>query len=532
MIGMHMQGNVESRLSSPRPRDKRVAVCLALILLAGAGVRLHRLDLMEFKDDEAMLFDLSLQHARGEMFRLKGLPSTFGGTESPLNLYIFTLPCLVSDSPLFCAGCVAVLNVLAIFLTYHIGCRLGGVRAGLAAALLFAVSPWAIAYSRKIWASSLLPFCGSLGLLCFVRLCRSVRTRDVLGLSAALSVMTQVHYSAGPLILSVPASLLLVSRERRRRLARRWLWGGMVFVGLLAPFLVGQLLTGFADLRQLFRGYALEKRPPAPMYRKVKSTGYAAGMLSRGGFAYHLVLPVRRGDAVRIEGDADRFYADARCLPGAVMVGLIFLGWGLIRAVSLGRRDPVLLAPVLWLLLIPAASLALTKRIHPHYFAASYPAQFVLAGLGVGNLMTGFARRKRALRWIVAAALAWTACDSLGFYGQFLSFIERSGGSIGEYGICYRLKRQAADDIARAAAGEPVAVRDFSHPIACPLAFRVLLEARGVQVVDQEAEANSTFVITNSRYPRVTLPAEWRTHLVSQTDRAPLRLYEFRFSNR
>ena len=246
-----------------RVKDKSTAVCLTLILAAGAAVRLHRLDLMEFKDDEGLLYDLALQHARGETFMLTGLPNSFGGYESPLNLYVLALPCLIRGSPMFCAGFVAMLNVCAIYVAYLIGRQLGSVRAGLAAAILFAASPWAIAYSRKIWPISLVPLCGSLGLLCFVRLCQARRTRDILGLSAILSAMIQVHYSAGPLILTAPASILMCPRDQRKLLARRWGWGALLFVGVLSPFLAGQIRSRFSDVRQLFRGYALEKRPPA-----------------------------------------------------------------------------------------------------------------------------------------------------------------------------------------------------------------------------------------------------------------------------
>ncbi|HID20821.1 MAG TPA: hypothetical protein EYP14_00255, partial [Planctomycetaceae bacterium] len=62
--------------------------CLALIIAIGAGMRLYKLDLMEFKDDEAMLYDLGLRHARGQTLMLRGPPSSFGGYESPLNLYL------------------------------------------------------------------------------------------------------------------------------------------------------------------------------------------------------------------------------------------------------------------------------------------------------------------------------------------------------------------------------------------------------------------------------------------------------------
>jgi len=503
-------------------------MCLVLIVGIAAGARLYKLDLMEFKDDEAMLYDLALRHARGQAFMLRGLPSSFGGHESPLNVYLFALPCLLRENPVFVAGCVAALNAVGILFAYFIGRELGGVAAGLAAGLLFSASPWAVTYSRKIWPISLLPFCGSLGLWCFVRLCRTGRVRYVLALGALLSAMTQIHYSAAPLILIAPASVIMAARTRRRELMRRWLLGGALFVALFVPFMLGEARVGFVDIRQLARGYACVQRPPAPLRDKLMSATYALGMLSRAGFAYNLVLPIRRGDRVRLEGDANEFYKRVRSFPSGMAAGFILFGWGVIVALRRGRGEPILFSPVIWLMLIPLASLALPKRVHPHYFALTFPSQFVLAGLGASDLTRLLRRRIFVGRMIVAVFIGWATLDSLAFYGQFMAFIEKHGGSTGEYGICYRWKRALADDMARLAGNAPVTVEDFSHPIACPLAFRVLLKRRGIRAVDRVADADSTFVITNAHRERIVLPSEWRKNLAAQTDHPPLRLYQFK----
>jgi len=511
-----------------RVRDKSAAVCLTLILVTGAVVRLYRLDLMEFKDDEARLYDFALQHARGEIFMLAGMPISFGGRCSALPMYVFAIPCAIGREPVACVRFAAVLNMLAVYLAYLAGCGLEGRRTGLCAALIFSLSPWAIAYSRELWPMTLIPVGGALALLCLVRLLRSDRFRYVLGMSAVLSIMTQIHPSAGPLVLTAPLSFLRGPRERRWRLVRQWGWGSLLFLALFAPFLAGQATMGFGDVKRTVKAYGAEDRPRALLRYKLQSTGYALGMLSRGGFSYNLVLFVRRGGALQLEGDADEFCENLRSLPGALAIGFGLLGWGFLVAIWRSRRDPVFAAPVLWLVLIPLASLTLPKRIHPHYYTATYPAQFILAGLGFSSLFDMLRRRSQRLARLAATVLVLTACDGLLFYGQFLSLIERHGGSTGEYGICYNRKRAVADDIARLARGHPVIVRDCSHPIPCPLAFRVLLKERGVQMTERLQDADSVFLIANSRFPCTDLPAKWRQFLVAQTAHPPLRLYQFR----
>jgi len=60
-------------------------------------------------------------------------------------------------NPLVATGFVAALNVLVCGDDIWIHAQGGRTDAGLIAALLFAVAPWAVINSRKLWAQDLLP---------------------------------------------------------------------------------------------------------------------------------------------------------------------------------------------------------------------------------------------------------------------------------------------------------------------------------------------------------------------------------------
>ena len=70
----------------------------------------------------------------------------------------------LSSSPIVATAFIALLNVVAVALCYGLSRKMFaplGERAWLAAliaALLFAVAPWAVIHSRKVWAQDLLPF--------------------------------------------------------------------------------------------------------------------------------------------------------------------------------------------------------------------------------------------------------------------------------------------------------------------------------------------------------------------------------------
>src|SRR5574341_390888 len=97
---------------------------VSVVLLLAGLLRLGWPGLTEFKQDEAHLYALAL-------FVWK----------SPLAATLFT----------------GALNTASVALAYALARRYWGQRAALVSALLYAAAPWAVIYSRKIWAQDLLP---------------------------------------------------------------------------------------------------------------------------------------------------------------------------------------------------------------------------------------------------------------------------------------------------------------------------------------------------------------------------------------
>ena len=208
------------RLLDRMPRawhpDNRRELGVALIILLAAALRLGRGDLVEYFHDDAMLATLALELADGIRFPLTGILSSTGIPNSPVSVYFLALPFALSSDPAVVIHFITLWNVLGVALLWLLARRCCGKRVALLAALCYAVNPWAVLFSRKIWAQELhSPFI----LLGFLLLLqgfwqareagpgrRSVFLAQCLGMPV-LIIGLQFHFASWPLALVIPIAL-------------------------------------------------------------------------------------------------------------------------------------------------------------------------------------------------------------------------------------------------------------------------------------------------------------------------------------
>jgi hypothetical protein len=97
-----------------------------------------------------------MDFARGRTFPLLGIGSSVGLRNAPFSVYVVTPPFLLSSDPILATQYIGALNVLAVGLLYGLARRYYGATAALIAALCLAASPWAVIFSRKLWAQNAL----------------------------------------------------------------------------------------------------------------------------------------------------------------------------------------------------------------------------------------------------------------------------------------------------------------------------------------------------------------------------------------
>ncbi|HRQ12893.1 MAG TPA: glycosyltransferase family 39 protein [Promineifilum sp.] len=444
---------------------------ILLILIIAAVTRLGRPDLTEFKADEGRLMTLALEMAGGE-FAWRGISSSTGFPNAPMSVWLYALPLRLWPHPYAATLFTGLLGVAAVGGTYWLTRRYWGVRAAAVAALMLTVSPWAIIFSRKIWAQDLLPFFAvgwAIGAtLAFVE----GRKAFLLLHLVCLAIAVQIHPAAFGL---VPATLLFLLVFRRRVDWRYVFLGGGLAALTAAPFL--WYLFG---RRQAEGGLSL-------------SSGGAVRPISLDSL--RLIFTISTGEGARSLAGAGH-----NGLPGETIVRWLWLAWivcGVIWAIRqlIGRWDipasKVAFICLVWFFVPALAFVWQWTPVYLHYFIAVMPAPFVLAGAFFSRLLDALPPRGRVAAWAVVIALIAMQLASWVSVMAAVAANPLAGG----FGIPLGAKLSAADSARRllneSGATEVLLAGDGSNPERedFPAEFRALLHDVRLRYVDLNREA-------------------------------------------
>lgn len=465
---------VPDRYSSP-PKTGKVSpaelATIAAILLLAAILRLGWPGMTEFKADEGRLLTAALEMAGGE-FAVHGISSSVGFPNAPMSVWLYSLPLVVWPHPLAATLFTGLLSLMSVAGVYWLARRYGGRRAALLAAMMLAVSPWAIVFSRKIWAQNLLPAFAVLWAISAVLAFVEGRRWFIVFHLVSLAVAVQIHPAA---ISLLPATLVFLLVFRRAVDWRLLAVGGLLAVLTAAPF-----------LSYLYGRWAVEGGLPF-------STGQAGGQISLDSFGFALTVATGQG-LYPLVGE------DYTGLPGEGVVRLLWaaaillgVAWTAVRVARHWERPHSRAGFIVLAWYLAPALFFLWHRtpVYIHYFIASLPAAYLMAGAflaqAVEKLRPGF----RPLAW---AAILLVVAWQLAGWANLMFAIARDPAA-GGFGLPLGVKLAAAD-AARAAvddgrAAEVILVGDGSDPNQddFPAEFQALLHGVPVRYADINAEA-------------------------------------------
>ena len=140
--------------------DRRIFLASLTVIVACAGyARLSEISYMEFKSDEALHHSRVVEMVDAGELPARGWKSSRGNYKPPLFYYLCGPVVWASEDPSHLAAFIAVVNTAAVGLFFLLAWRFFGPIAAVPAAMLFAVSPWAVVYARQIWNPDLMvPF--------------------------------------------------------------------------------------------------------------------------------------------------------------------------------------------------------------------------------------------------------------------------------------------------------------------------------------------------------------------------------------
>ena len=363
---------------------------LACLLLIAAALRLLNLDYVEFKGDEADNLVAALTLVTGGRLPLVGIESSIGTFNPPLFSYLLAIPLLFSRNPVVATGFIGFINCLAVAGLYLLCLRFFNAWTARVAALLFAVNPWAVFYSRKIWQQDLLPLFVIGFFYCMLMLVCEKRGPALTWAFVFLAAATQLHLSAIYLV-AVFIIVLMVQRP-----GVRWSYyvaGLSILILSYIPYLVFDLVHhGYNARAYLDVLHRSSRVHLAALYLPFQLAS-TMGFLPFGG------------------------------VPLLDFLQACMVGGGVIYALGHIRESRYFIL-VLWFFL-PIALLSVSKLDpYQHYFIAFYPLQFILAGILADALIRWLATMSKALSYVFVGLTAAIMVYQLAVSVSFIRFIK------------------------------------------------------------------------------------------------------------
>lgn len=392
-------------LSDPRVRQ---LVLPLFVLLMAAALRLGEPGILRYEYDEMQVTVLAKDLVAGRDFPLKGIVSSVGLPNTPMTIYAAAIPYFFTSSPMWATLFVALYNVVGVGLLYGFVRRYLGEAEAFFAGLVYAFNPWAVMFSRKIWAQSLLPVLVILaiwlGMLGFVERKRWAQAICL----PVLAIVAQIHYGA---VLLLPLYGWFVWQGRRHLSWRALAISVILCAILVAPFVIG--VSRFTDeewtrYREVFQSTGdrsgLTAQPLDDLHRLITGLEmeewWAPQQIDEARDAIH--APALLWELLAVAAVAGalilaRRYKEMRSppvgqLPPEIMTLWIKLGYG-------RNYRQVVVALALWIGLPPLLFAPGWTQIYFHYFLFLIPALSILIGVCIAWLV-----RRRA-RWIQTLTL-------------------------------------------------------------------------------------------------------------------------------
>ncbi|MCS6835193.1 MAG: hypothetical protein NZ750_04150 [Anaerolineae bacterium] len=387
----------------PTPFLQRDWLVLLLIVFIAAVLRLGEPQIVEYFHDDAMLATLAREWVTGRSgLPLTGILSSTGIPNPPTSVYLMGLPFALSPDPFVAIVFIMLLNTAGVAVFWAMLHRYAGRDLALVAALTYACSPWAVFYSRKLWAQEFHTplILLSMGLLWWAAQEKRCGPAVVCALPLLLFAL-QIHFAAWALL---PAFGLVLAWGWRAWPRRALLVGALLALLTLLPYSLGLTQTLQTDPERISaavaRSDAAERLTISP-----QALIYAAQLLTGYGLEDAIAPNPAQAENLRVSVPFSPLWT---------LIGLTaLLGAAAGLAQHSTRRLTVL--ALVWGFLPP---LLLTLRLttpHPHYFIACLPAYALLCGLGLTTLWRALPHQQVARNVLLLAygvillsqAVAW-----------------------------------------------------------------------------------------------------------------------------
>ncbi len=387
---------------------------IIIIILIALFLRLHNIQYMEFKGDEAFNSIKASNLAGGKEFPLTASIGTTGIHEPPIFIYLLAIQYLISKNPVMAAAFIAILNVFAIFLLYSFIKKFYNRTAAIIASALYAVNPWQILFSRKIWSQDLLPL---FAIIFIYFLYNAIYDKNKLHLIYALitlGLLIQTHLSALYFLLVAIIAIALYWKN----INKKYLSIGIIlFLITFIPYFIFQINNDFVDIKTIIN---------------LKNT---ESNFHTNTFLMPFSLMTTNGFEALFGEDYNKFESQTLTIKffDILAMSILFLSIAFLLAY---KKKSIIL--VLWLL-VGTFFLAISKvqTIDSHYFVSFFPLYFIMIGTAIALLMEAFPKiAKNLIIILILLILAY----QINFDIKFLNFQKNNECINGDYGMPYQYR--------------------------------------------------------------------------------------------
>lgn len=338
---------------------------LAIVIIASL-LRMTLPGLSEFKADEARLYASSLHFITNLEIPTHGITSSIGIPNFPISTWIYAIPLTLWKHPYSATIFTGLLNSVSIIFCWYITKRFWNTRTALIATMLFASSPWAVIFSRKIWAQNTLPFFVGAWALSGLIALHERRTWPTFLHGLLTFCIPQIHFSGLALI---PISLINFIMCRKQIA-----WKPLIIGATSAMVLAAPLIMHFNNSGSLPTLSLLNNTLNPTNFESLKYYW----MLSIGSDIHSITGPTKYAD----------FLSSIPDYTAVHWLWTILIILGCARLTIMHRLQSSATRMILSWLIVPLLIQYISPfDVHLHYFIVTFPVQYIVAAIGADQLL-------------------------------------------------------------------------------------------------------------------------------------------------
>jgi len=360
-------------------------IALVVILLIALGLRLYRIDgYLTFLGDEGRDVRIVRDLLAGNLVFIGPMTSIGDMYLGPLYYYLIAPALFLSSgSPVGPAVMIALLMTATVGLTWSLARSWFGRFPALIAALLFALSPVAIIYSRSSWNPNPMPFFALISIWAIYEVWQKKKFAYLSLAGVSLAAALQMHYLGLLLVPTLGIYWLLTLRavwqkpKEKLSLIKHTLIAVLIFFLLMSPLLLFDLKHNAMNFNA-FRAFFTDRQTTINL-NPVRS--------DRFGLIFDQVV-------------SDLILGRAALYP--LLVGLILL-IGFVLAVRQTKNRTAYYLLATWLFFGSLGLIVYKQHVYVHYYGFMYPAIYLFTGISISYFLT----RRLPFRLFGVALLSW-----------------------------------------------------------------------------------------------------------------------------